>query len=71
MINMKWKRIDFFVDYPMEFSGLLSRSVVKDLGKIPVRVCSIEDLIEMKRKSGRPKDLEDVRIPGMIRNEKT
>ena len=63
--------IDFFVDYPMEFDGLLSRSVIKDLGKIPVRICSIEDLIEMKRKAGRSKDLEDVRILEMIRNEKS
>ena len=62
--------IDFFVDYPMDFNGLLSRSVVKDLGKIPVRICSIEDLIQMKRKAGRPKDLEDVRILEIIRNEK-
>ena len=62
--------IDFFVDYPMDFKGLLSRSVIKDLGKIPVRICSIEDLIQMKREAGRPKDLEDVRALEMIRNEK-
>lgn len=62
--------IDFFVDYPMDFKGLRSRSIVKDLGKIPVRICSIEDLIKMKRKAGRPKDLEDVRALRMIKNEK-
>ena len=62
--------IDFFVNYPMEFKGLLACSVIKDLGKIPVRICSIEELIEMKRKAGRPKDLEDVRILEMIKNEK-
>ena len=62
--------LDFFVDYPMEFTGLLKRSVTKDLGKIPVRICSIEDLIKLKKKAGRPKDLEDVRILKMIRNEK-
>ena len=62
--------IDFFVDYPMDFKGLLARSVIKDLGKISVRVCSIEDLIKMKRQAGRSKDLEDVRILEMIKNEK-
>lgn len=62
--------IDFFVDYPMDFNGLLSRSIIKHLGKIPIRICSIDDLIEMKRKAGRPKDLEDARILEMIKNEK-
>ena len=63
--------IDFFVDYPMEFSGLLSRSIIKDLGGIPIRISSIEDLIAMKKKAGRPKDLEDVRVLEIIRNERT
>ena len=62
--------IDFFVDYPMKFSGLLSRSVVKNLGKTPIRICSIDDLIKMKRKAGRPKDIEDARILQMIKDEK-
>ncbi|MBK8574559.1 MAG: nucleotidyl transferase AbiEii/AbiGii toxin family protein [Elusimicrobia bacterium] len=54
--------IDLFVDYPVEFEGLFERSVVKKLGNLPVRVCSREDLVAMKRKAGRPKDLEDVRL---------
>lgn len=54
--------IDLFVEYPMEFEGLYDRSVVKKLGNLPVRVCSREDLMAMKRKAGRPKDLEDVRV---------
>jgi len=62
--------IDFFVDYPMNFKDILSRSVVKQLGKIPIRICSINDLIKMKMKAGRPKDLEDARILKMIKNEK-
>ncbi len=62
--------IDFFVDYPMDFKALLSRSVIKNLGAVPIRICSIPDLIKMKRKAGRPKDLEDVRILEIIKNEK-
>lgn len=54
--------IDLFVEYPVEFEGLFERSVVKKLGNLPVRVCSREDLVAMKRKAGRPKDLEDVRL---------
>lgn len=54
--------VDLFVDYPVEFKGLFERSVVKKIGNLPVRVCSREDLLTMKRKAGRPKDLEDVRL---------
>jgi hypothetical protein len=44
------------------FEGLFDRSAVKTMGNLPVRIFSREDLIAMKRKAGRPKDLEDVRV---------
>ena len=61
--------IDIFIDYPVEFDGLFDRSVVKKLGNLPVRVCSREDLLTMKRKAGRPKDLEDVRLLERIKSD--
>lgn len=61
--------IDIFIDYPVEFEGLFERSVVKKLGNLPVRVCSREDLLTMKRKAGRPKDLEDVRLLERIKSD--
>ena len=52
--------IDFFAKYPMDYGRLLANSVVKRLGQIDIRVCSIGDLIEMKRACQRPRDFEDI-----------
>ena len=52
--------IYLFVKQPIPFHDLYSRSVVMDLDGIKVRVCSIDDLITMKRQAGRLKDLADI-----------
>jgi hypothetical protein len=61
--------VDFFVEYPTDFEGLYARSVVKQLGPLPVRVCGRDDLIAMKKKAGRGKDMEDVRILEALKND--
>jgi hypothetical protein len=40
-----------------------------DLGAFRVKVASIDDLIRMKRASGRPKDLIEVEVLGALRDE--
>ncbi|OGI46873.1 MAG: hypothetical protein A2637_06040 [Candidatus Muproteobacteria bacterium RIFCSPHIGHO2_01_FULL_65_16] len=52
--------VDLFARHPIPFEPLWSRSVLMNLGGVEVRVCSIDDLIEMKRLSGRQKDLADI-----------
>ncbi len=52
--------VDLFARHPIPFDLLWSRSIVMDLGGTRVRVCSIDDLIELKRLAGRPKDLVDI-----------
>jgi len=52
--------VDLFARHPIPFEDLWSRSVLMKLGGVEVRVCSIDDLIEMKRRSGRHKDLADI-----------
>ena len=52
--------IDLFARHPIPFELLWSRSVLMDLNGTPVRVCSIDDLIELKRLSARGKDLVDI-----------
>lgn len=53
--------IDLFVSDPVPFEPAWSRRLRAHLGTISVNVASLVDLIEMKRRAGRPQDLEDVR----------
>jgi hypothetical protein len=51
------------------FDDLLAGSDEMDLGGFTVWVASIDDLIRMKRASGRPKDLIEVEVLGALRDE--
>ena len=53
--------VDVVVDGSLRFKELFERSVVKKLDGLDVPVISIDDLIDFKKKAGRPKDLEDLR----------
>jgi len=53
--------IDLFVADPLPFEPAWGRRLRAQLGAIAVNVASLADLIEMKRRAGRPQDLEDVR----------
>jgi hypothetical protein len=52
--------VDVFVDEPIAFEDLWARSVVLPLASTSVRVASIPDLVELKRRAGRPQDLTDI-----------
>lgn len=53
--------IDLFLSDPFPFDAAWSRRLRADLEAAVVNVASLADLIEMKRRAGRPQDLEDVR----------
>ena len=53
--------LDVFIREPFPFDEMIQRAVHMNLGELTVPVCAINDLIEMKRKAGRPKDLEDIK----------
>ncbi len=53
--------VDLFVEDPLPFEAAWSRRLRAELGELAVNVASIRDLIAMKRRAGRPQDLEDVR----------
>jgi hypothetical protein len=53
--------IDLFVADPFPFDPAWTRRLRADLEGLAVNVASLSDLIEMKRRAGRPRDLEDVR----------
>lgn len=54
------RSVDVFIDEPVQFSDLLAHALVKDLDGLRVRIASIPHLVEMKRRAGRPRDLEDI-----------
>jgi hypothetical protein len=54
------KHIDVFLKNPVDFEkAYQSRSIIH-IENVPISLPSIDDLIEMKGLSGRPRDLEDI-----------
>lgn len=59
--------LDVFVREPFPFQQMAERAVQMDIGGITVPVCAITDLIAMKQKAGRAKDLEDIKyLQGLL-----
>jgi len=52
--------VDLFVEEPFAFDEVYARSVRVPLDSVTVTVVSVEDLVALKRASGRPIDLADV-----------
>jgi hypothetical protein len=52
--------VDLFVREPFSFADAYSRATVARLGASEVTVVSFDDLIEMKRQTGRPADDADI-----------
>ena len=52
--------LDLFLRYPMDFNELVRNAMSVTLGDVEAKIASIDDLIAIKLKAGRPRDLEDV-----------
>jgi len=52
--------VNLFVEYPMDFEHPRADSEVMMVGDTPIRVASLEHLIQLKRMAGRPQDLLDI-----------
>jgi hypothetical protein len=67
--NHPGTEVDLFVEEPFAFEACHARGVHADLGTTRAMVVSLEDLIELKRQAGRPRDLEDIAALEAIRRE--
>ena len=61
--------IDLFVQEPFPFDNAYARALHANLSTTEVTVASIEDLIALKTRAARAKDLEDVRALRAIAEE--
>ena len=52
--------IDLFVREPFAFNEAWARATTATIDGVHIHVASIDDLIELKRHAGRPKDLDDI-----------
>ena len=46
---------------PLDLNGLLSRADTRRVDGVEAWICSLQDLVVMKRRAGRSSDLEDLR----------
>ena len=53
--------LDIMIHEPIAYQRLKSNAVVMAVGTSQVPVASIDDLIELKKISGRPQDMEDIK----------
>jgi len=58
-LKKPFRQIDVFLTNPMSFSEAFARRKVMAIGGITLSVACLDDLIEMKERAGRPRDLED------------
>lgn len=54
------REVDVLVSPPIDSAQLVARAITLQLDDIPVRVISIDDLIALKRDTGREQDRSDV-----------
>lgn len=57
-----FENVDLLFSAPMSFEGAYRRKKVFRSKNIPIPTVAVQDLIRMKRKAGRPHDLDDLAI---------
>jgi hypothetical protein len=59
--NDAMREVDILVDPDLDADGLVARAILRPKGRVTLRVACRQDLVAMKRSSGRPRDISDVR----------
>jgi hypothetical protein len=59
--------VDLLTHIPIDFERLHANRVVKDLGGIHISVASVDDLIDLKRDTGRKIDASDIEALELVK----
>ena len=62
--------VDVFVHHPIPFADLRARAERMVIDNVSVYICSIDDLITLKRHAGRPQDLQDIEKLRLIQEKR-
>lgn len=54
--------VDLFVEEPFDFDEAWQRRITVELSGATAPLVSLDDLLDLKRAAGRPRDLEDVAV---------
>lgn len=57
-----YKVIDIVLEYPIDFNESFNHKCIRRIKDIPIYYVSIDDLIKMKKYSGRDQDLNDIEM---------
>ena len=68
--NNPIEHIDVLIDDKIDFNKLYSRRIIADCGVLKISLVSLEDLIELKKASSRPRDLIDIKALERIKELK-
>jgi hypothetical protein len=61
------REVDVLVSPPVAAAGLVDRALRLDVGGTPVWIASLQDMIDLKRASGRKQDEDDARLLEALR----
>jgi hypothetical protein len=61
--------VDLFVEEPFDFDQVYSRALRVPLERIEATVVALDDLLDLKRRAGRPVDQQDVTALESLRTE--
>ncbi len=64
------KHVDIFLKNPIDFDKSYQSRTTIYIKSVPIYLISIDDLIELKKLSGRPRDLEDIHHLTLIKELK-
>ena len=66
-VTEHYKLIDVFITEPISFNELNKAKKVIRVEDFEIPICSLEHLIEVKKKAGRPQDMADIKALKKLR----